>query len=339
MRFLDIVGIQEPCENAYSNFKYWKKLKNKIFEIHKLVLLLNLIPMINSIFTHSELAQWNTLKYTCSNDLTTFKVLLSIVPDNVLNGVVGDTNLLFVACQSHSESVKYLLDCERFTDESINAVNEDGQTAIYVASTFQPNAVKYLLECERFTDTSINKANKYGDTVLHKACVHNSEAVQYLLKSERFTNQSVNATNDKGLTALHWAVGNSLDAVKYLLNCARFTNESINAVSDNGNTILHCACYCATNNEVIGQLLSSNKLAVQTVNAINEDGQTALDIAHTIQNSKIIRRLTDYVKELNNRPMQNHKLNLELANIELQIENAQLKQIIAQWEIEFRLTR
>lgn len=291
--------------------------------------------MENSTFTYGELAQWNTLKYICVNDPDTLKIVLTVIPNNVLNGVVDKTNLLFVACKSQSESVKYLLECSRFTDESINAIDELGQTAIYVASTFQPNAVKYLLGCERFIDTSINKTNKYGDTVLHKACVHNSEAVQHLLNSERFTDQSINAINDVGLTALNWAVGNSSDAVKYLLNCDKFTNENINTVSNSGNTILHCACSCEKNTQSIGHLLSSNKLTVQTVNAINKDGLSALDIAHKTQNSKIIRRLTDYIKELNNRPIQNNKPNLELANIELQIENAQLKQIIAQWEIKF----
>lgn len=54
------------------------------------------------------------------------------MPDNIVNDVVDGKNLLFVACETQYESVKYLLDCEKFTEPNINAVNESRQTAMSV---------------------------------------------------------------------------------------------------------------------------------------------------------------------------------------------------------------
>lgn len=131
--------------------------------------------MKNSIFTADELSQWNILKDACKNDPDTFKILLSTAPDNVLNGVVNNTNLLFIACRSQSESAKHLLECSRFTDKSINAIDDNRQTVLHVACAYQHEAVKHLSESKRLLNAYINRLDKNGNTPLQIACIYNGE--------------------------------------------------------------------------------------------------------------------------------------------------------------------
>lgn len=290
--------------------------------------------MVNSTFTNKELTQWNTLKYACTNDPDSFKILLYAISASVINGVVDKDNLLFIACRTQSESVKHLLECERFTDESINAVNEFGQTAIFVACNTQSQAVKYLLECERFTDTSINKTETSGGvTVLHRACIYNVESVQHLLKSERFTDQSINATDNDGQTALHTACMSLNDSIKHLLDCDRFYESSVNAITNKRNTALHFVCQ-KCNIKFIELLLSSNKLITPMVNIINTNGMTAIDLARKHQSTATVQALINYVRELNDHEIQNYVPNPKLSITQLQIENTELKQTIAQLELK-----
>lgn len=61
-------------------------------------------------------------QHTTNNDkLILYKRRIKTSSINVLNGIVDNENLLFIACKHHSESVKYLLECDGFTDENINA--------------------------------------------------------------------------------------------------------------------------------------------------------------------------------------------------------------------------
>lgn len=311
-----------------------KNLKNKVFVSHHSYPILNSIPMENSTFTEKELAQWNTLKYICSNNSDIFKILISVVPYNILNGVVDGKNLLFVACGFQHESVKHLLDCERFTDANINAINKDGQTAMCVACEFQPKAVEYLMECSRFTDENVNKMSCEGNNALHRACIFNPEIVPYLLKNNRLTEQSINAKNIDGSTALHWACEFQPDAIEHLLNCDKFTAESINTIEfETGNSVLHYACG-NENSKTIDQLLSSNKLTIETIGKINACGCTALDVARERHTKETVDRLMNYIEKLNDDVSQNNKQNTDLDMINLQIENTELKRTIAQLELK-----
>lgn len=255
--------------------------------------------MENSIFTAEELAQWKTLKYACINDPATFNILLSSISSNVLNGVFDKSNLLFYASKHNSTSVKYLLNCEKFTNESINAVNNLNQTAVHIACSYQPEAVKYLLNCERITVQTINTKSVNGYTALHCACVNHN------------------------------------DSIEYLLNCDKFTYASINAVTNKGNTAFHFVCE-KKNSKYIDMFISSDKLTAQTVKAKNSEEYTALDLVNKYnENTEIVQRLTNYIRSLENScSTQNHDPNHKLTIIQLQIENTELKLINAQLELK-----
>lgn len=293
--------------------------------------------MEKSTFTPEELTRWKTLEYVCTNDSNTFKDLLSVTPDNVLNGVVNNKNLLFIACKTPNESVKHLLDCERFTVESINANNQGTEhTALREACAYHPRAVKYLLDSKRFTDESINKINCQKNTALTRACLNSLESVRYLLESNRLSLQTINLICGDGQTALHCACRANTEIVKYLLNNDKLTNSTINAKSASGNSVLHFACENKNAGwEMIECLLSCNKLTLQTINSLNDEGLTALDLARKHQPKEIVDQMANLIRKLNDDASQNDGQNLELAMINLQLENAELKRQIAQMELKF----
>lgn len=253
--------------------------------------------MENSTLAPNEFLQWTTLKYACSNDPASFNVLLSGMPANIINGVVDGINLLFIACQTQSESVKHLLNCEKFTDQNINAVDIFGQTAVHIG-------------CKRLPD-----------------------AVKYLLASERLTIQTINAKDMNGYTALHTACDEKNEAIEYLLNCDKFTNQSVNEVTDREYTALHFVCRIKKS-KYVDVLINSGKLTPQTINLKNREGKTALEYAYKYQSSETIQHLTSYIEELEGRTRQNNVSDYELTICQLQIENAELKQTNTQLELK-----
>lgn len=297
------------------------------------------MTMQNSVFTLEELTRWKTLAHTCINDYETFKELINTTSAHVLNGVVSDENLLFIACTKNSKSVKYLLECEKFTDDSINAINKMyGQTAILIACEFQSKAVQYLLESSRYTNASINAKSINGNTALIRACCYNFDSVKYLLNNGRFEEQTINAKNKDGFNALHMACTESnVQIVEYLLNCNKFTDQSINEITNEGFSVLYIACCCDT--IVVEHLLKSEKLTIETIEAVPKTGKSALEYLRSISNKHIADDIEKYIKRLNDKSINNNIQEVkveevsELEIINMQLEIAELKQKIALMEL------
>lgn len=256
--------------------------------------------MENSIFTPEELTQWNTLKYACSNDPVSFKILLNFLPDNIVNGVVENKNLLFIACGANVpiDSVKHLLSCDKFTDANINATNNDAVNTFFHACQYNSKAVEYLLNSPRVTDQTINATNRWNSNALHMVCCYQPKAVKPLLDSDRFSDSGFNAINNFGCSTLYYACeAKDVQSVKYLLSTNKLTLETIKAKTKNG-------------------------------------GVNVLDIARQQKSEEIIKELENYIEKLNDELLNARVQNVELINIQLQIENTELKQKIAQLELE-----
>jgi ankyrin repeat protein len=187
--------------------------------------------------------------------------------------------------------------------EEINAVDENGKTALLQASSKGHREVCELLIKKMSANTQgflgfmqnywhgtqdlINYTDEEGKTALHKAASKGHKDVCELLISAN--PKIINAIDEDGNTALHLAAYGGYQEVCELLinkmaanaqefswvmhNCWHRITVTINATNEDGNTALHLATF-GGHKEVCKLLIP--KMSLKAINAVNWDGCTAL---------------------------------------------------------------
>ncbi|XP_066137418.1 ankyrin repeat and death domain-containing protein 1A-like isoform X1 [Euwallacea fornicatus] len=218
------------------------------------------------------------------------------------------TLLICAARNNRAEVIDFLLDT--LDDVQIDAVDADGQTALYhAAANGHVIIVKRLLEM----GASLDKKNKENRTALHEAAQGGHEEVTQMLlvkdaameardhqgntplhiavqhQQNRVvqvlleTGADTDGENQRGNTALHIAA--SLGS-RGILECLLQHGASLAVPNQSGNTALHMACQ-ATEVETVEMLI--NKGA--NLNCLNKRLQTPIHIAAEMGHTEICKLL------------------------------------------------
>ncbi|KAF3394005.1 putative ankyrin repeat protein [Penicillium rolfsii] len=193
----------------------------------------------------------------------------------------GDT-ALFYAIMSGNETVVQLLLAQ---GADINAVNKNGITALSYAIVREQEAIVQLLLAQ---GADINAVNKNGIMALFYACIRENEAVVRLLLKQ---GADINAVNKNGITALISAIVGGNEAVVHLL---LKQGADINAVNKDGITALIPAI--VSGNEAVVHLLLKQGA---DINAVNKDGDTALFYATMRGNEAVVHLLLKQGADIN----------------------------------------
>lgn len=187
--------------------------------------------------------------------------------------------LIFLACQSTPDSKQVtvkdsLLDLVQTQntakirdvfglDTDINAVNDQGQSALHLAAMKDLSDITAVLIAR---GAAIDKPDKYGKTPLHYAVERGStKSIPLLVKAGASTFKS----DKEGRSPLSIAISQAPDLVSILANV-----DNVRAKDDQGNTVLHMAGELGLVS-LVDYLLSLNP----DVTARNLQGLTALDMA------------------------------------------------------------
>ncbi|MCE2993293.1 MAG: ankyrin repeat domain-containing protein, partial [Candidatus Jidaibacter sp.] len=190
---------------------------------------------------------------------------------------------------------------------NVNAVNNDGHSALHWAADSGNMAIVKLLIKEaaavNAVDKAVNAVDKYGDTPLHWAIRANHTAVVELLIE---TGAKVNAVDKYGSSPLHLAALNGNEKVVELL-CTHGANPFLqNSKSKTALDLAqkhtavqkHLEKYQTNWNKLFDGAKSGNQQAVQealnagvNVNAVDNDGCSPLYWAAIDGNMQIVKLL------------------------------------------------
>lgn len=192
----------------------------------------------------------------------------------------GHTALYLAALKGQSAVVSSLISAP---DIDVNTHNENGTTALHWAAAYGHSAVVHLLLCTSTID--VNARSKHGTTALHWAADYeHSEIVSLLLDVPGI---DINAADENGNTALFFAVMKDHSAVVGAL--LRAPGVDVNARC-NGHTALYAATI--KNCSAVVSLLV--KFPGVELNAKeNHEGETALHLAVEGDNTELLRLLLD----------------------------------------------
>jgi ankyrin repeat protein len=174
---------------------------------------------------------------------------------------------------------------------NVNAVNEDGQTALMLAAPLDvPETIKLLLAA----GASVDAIDKQGQTVLMHACQASTRLdVEPFIKAG--AGATVNQKDARGWTALMYAVPryNGLKDAELLIAAG----ANVNDANAEGQTVLMLAAKTGPV-EVLRLLLESG--AIASVNAKDNEGKTALiQAANYSQDVEVIRVLIEAGADVN----------------------------------------
>ena len=147
----------------------------------------------------------------------------------------------------HRVSLSGRLDMVKFLVQKgsdVNAVNNDGETALHYASFHNRlDVAKFLVEA----GADVNAVNSDGETALHYACLENNiEIAKFLVEA----GADVNAVNSDGETALDHASSNeNIDIVKFL--SGSYSLKSVNTVLNVSDDYVCPICRCHDSEEVV----------------------------------------------------------------------------------------
>ena len=201
-------------------------------------------------------------------------------PDSAVNalGDEGDTALHTAAHYGRSGIVKLLLEEPRFTSASHQTKRHHSTALHSAADSGHAEVVQLLLtSANKFPDSAVNALGDKGETALHSAAHHGSSAVVKLLLGEpRFTSASQKNTTNQA-TALHVAVGRGhVEATQRLLMAIRFPTSAVNTGDKEGSSALHWAAWLG-HCDIVEELLNSDRFT--SVNSRNKFGSTAVHTA------------------------------------------------------------
>jgi ankyrin repeat protein len=213
---------------------------------------------------------------------------------------------LHYAVQQYNKSKLELL-LTQMTQEEINQVDENGDTALSVATIKgYKDAVELLLKHENI---KINQVDENGEIALHWAArLGYKDVVELLLKHEDI---DVNLANNYGWTALHLSIlKNDKDIVELPLDHAhvnalklllkhenidvvelllKHENIDINLADKYGFTALHFGVLEGAM-DIVELLLQNNNI---DVNLTDQNLKTALHLAAEIVDTDIVKLLLD----------------------------------------------
>ncbi|KAJ8914197.1 hypothetical protein NQ315_015970 [Exocentrus adspersus] len=200
-----------------------------------------------------------------------------------LLGEAQYTLLMCAARNNRGEVVDFLLDT--LEDVKVDAIDADGQTALFHAALFGHAAiVRRLIEIGALLD----KKNKESKTALHVACQRgHCEVAQLLLAHEA----DMEARDDEGNTPLHVTAQNQQTELVHMLLEAGADPDSEN---QKGCTALHIACSLGCKG-ILELLIQHNAM----LNKQNKSGNTPLHMACQANEVDIVDTLITRGAELN----------------------------------------
>jgi hypothetical protein len=167
--------------------------------------------------------------------------------------------------------------------DDINAIDEDGWSALHYALLKKPSweVINGLLG--KLDKTAINAIDKNGRSALHFACEHGAswKVINGLLGNpcviSKLDEKAINAIDKDGRSALHSACeyGASWKVINGLLG--KLDEKAINAIGNDGWTALHFACNNEASLEVINTIVT-HKNGKEQVSIKNVNGKLPFDI-------------------------------------------------------------
>lgn len=131
--------------------------------------------------SEKELEYWNILAHACRTNVSVFKYMVQTTDPRILNAVVYDVNLFIVGTQSQPESVKIMLESMSITDFTICYATTSNINGLHIAcsNSYSLQTIKYLLESPRFTEQSVNLVNTSGCSPIHYAYIYQPNSIGY----------------------------------------------------------------------------------------------------------------------------------------------------------------
>ncbi|XP_018577146.1 ankyrin repeat and death domain-containing protein 1A-like [Anoplophora glabripennis] len=193
------------------------------------------------------------------------------------------TLLMCAARNNRVEVVDFLLDT--LEDVKIDAVDADGQTALFHAALFGNAAVvRRLIE----VGAQLDRKNKESKTALHMACQRgHCEVAQLLLAHEA----DMESRDEEGNTPLHVAAQNQQTELVHMLLDSGADPDSENL---KGSTALHIACSLGCKG-ILELLIQHNAM----LNKQNKCGSTPLHMACQSNEVDVVDTLIGRGAELN----------------------------------------
>lgn len=131
--------------------------------------------------SEEELEYWNILAHACRTNVSIFKYMIQTTNPRILNAVVSDVNLFIVGTQSQPESVKIMLESASITDYTICYATSSKINGLHIAcsNSYTLQTIKYLLESPRFTEQSVNLVNTSGYSPINYAYIYQPNSIGY----------------------------------------------------------------------------------------------------------------------------------------------------------------
>ncbi len=207
------------------------------------------------------------------------KIVEALIKAGVdVNAVNNDglTALWVAARNGHTETVEALIRAGADVN-AVNAVNNDGLTALWLAAR---NGHTKIVEALIKAGVDVNAVNNDGNTALTLAAMNgHTETVEALIRE----GANVNAVNNDGLTALWVAAMNGhTKIVEALIR----EGANVNAVNNKGLTALWIAAMNG-HTETVEALIREGA----NLKAVNNDGLMALWLAARNGHTKIVEAL------------------------------------------------
>ena len=170
----------------------------------------------------------------------------------------GDTALHVAARRGHLEVVEYLVGAGAY----VRAANWSGRTALHVAAAFEHLEV---LEFLVGAGADVNATDKRGRTALHDAALWGRLAVVEFLVGAGADMDA--RDNEYGRTALHFAASGDLAVVRYLVD----RGADVDARDDDGDTPRDVAVACSTDTYYSDELKARCAAVVEYFDSLDDD--------------------------------------------------------------------